>query len=72
MNKKGLKKFLEEFDEEVEIVIIDSLGSEFSIDRVEQQEGKAAIILKRSYKNMDNKPLLLKLEKDRNGKNKHR
>ena len=72
MNKKGLKKFLEEFDEEVEIVIIDSLGSEFSIDRVEQQEGKAAIIVKRSYKNMDNKPLLLKLEKDRNGKNKHR
>ena len=72
MNKKRLRELLKEVDDETEIVIIDSLGSEFPIDRIEQQEGKTIIILKRSYKNMDNEPLLLKLEKDKNGKNKHR
>ena len=67
MNKRKIEEFLREFDEEVEIVVIDSLGSEFSIDKIESHKDKVAIILKRSY-DTNNNQLLLKLEKDRYGK----
>jgi len=61
-----MEEFLKQFDKKAEIVVIDSLGSEFPIERVEQRGNKAIIILKRSYKNANNDPLLLKLESNRN------
>jgi len=69
MNKKELKRLIRGLDEKAEIVIVDSIGSEFPIDRVEQREDKIVVVLKRSYKNTDNEPLPLKLETDRYEKN---
>jgi len=67
MNRKELEEFLKQFGEETEIIIIDSMGSEFPIDRVDKYKNRAAVILKRCYKNVDNNSLPLKLEKNKNG-----
>jgi len=67
MNRKELEEFLKQFDEKTEVVVIDSMGSEFPIDRIDKCENKAVIILKRCYKNVDNNSLPLKLEKNRDG-----
>jgi len=68
MDKKKIKEFLEQFDEYTEIVVIDSIGSEFPIDRLEWRDNKAVIILKRSYKHTDTEQLPLKLETERHDK----
>jgi len=68
MNKKRLEELIEQFDEDIEILVIDSMGSEFPIDKVEQRGGSIVIFLKRRYKNVDNDKLLLKLEKNRDEK----
>lgn len=66
MNRREIEELFKQFDKEAEIVIIDSLGSEFPIDRIDLHDEKIAIILKRHYKNAEVEPLPLKLESNRN------
>jgi len=68
MNRKEMEGLFKQFDGESEIIVMDSVGSEFPVDRIDRHGNKIAIILKRSYKNADNGELPLRLESDRHEK----